>query len=97
MQDAGTHQRFGSLLFRRIRRLTHSQRFDNESFPLLHRPQLPRVRPVKNCPQLIVRILYRCSCQPEPPRARKLVVRPGNLGPRVFDTMHFIDYDNRPV
>ena len=36
--DVVTHQRFGPLLFRRIRRLTHSQRFDNKTFPLFHQP-----------------------------------------------------------
>lgn len=96
MQDSVTHQRFGPLLFRRIRGLTHGQRFDNEPFPLLHRPQLPRVRPVENCPQFIVRILYRRSRQAETTHACKLVVRPGNLGPRVFDTVRFVDHDNRP-
>lgn len=57
---------------------------------------MPGVCPVKDRPQLVVRILNRCSCQAEPPYACELVVRSGNFRPRVFDAVSFIDNDNRP-
>lgn len=86
----------GPLLVGRLGRLSRGQRRLDELLPLLRRPQHPRVRPIQDSVQLLVRILNRRTRQAKPQFASELMESLGSLRGEILEFVRLVHEDTTP-